>query len=159
MTRSVDSPCAIRVSTRRYSFQLVREAAPAYPVGALITCPREVVAIAQHVIGSEIAECLIAVFLDARHRVSGYAEIARGTLNATRFTPRDVLVPALKVGCAAVVVAHNHPSGAVEPSRADRIVTIALREACTLIGIPLLDHIIVTGDGYWSFRDVESWQD
>ena len=99
---------AIRVSTRRYTFQLVRETAPAYPVGTTITCPREVVDIAQHVIGSEITECLIAIFLDARHRVTGYAEIARGTLNATRFMPRDVLVPALAVGCGAVVVAHNH---------------------------------------------------
>lgn len=159
MIRKVDVGCAIRVSTQRYSFQLVHEAAPAYPVGAPVTCPREVVAIAQHVIGSEIAECLIAVFLNARHRVTGYTEIARGTLNATRFTPRDVLVPAIQVGCAAIVVAHNHPSGEVEPSRADRVVTIALREACTLIGIPLLDHIVVTGSGYWSFRDAEGWAD
>jgi hypothetical protein len=80
-------------------------------------------------------------------------------INATRFTPRDVLVPAPQVGCAAIGVAHNHPSGEAEPSRADRVVTIALREVCTLIGTPLLDHIIVTGDGYWSFRDAGSWQD
>ena len=148
---------AIRVSTRRYSFQLVREVAPAYPLGTTVACPREVVAIAQHVIGAEICECLIAIFLDARHRVTGYAEIARGTLNATRFTPRDVLVPALKIACGAIVVAHNHPSGAPEPSRADRVVTVALREACTLMGVPLLDHIIVTESGYWSFRDAEGW--
>ena len=157
MTRAADRSDRIRVSTHRYTFQLVRETAPAYPVGSTVTCPREVVAIAQHVIGSEICECLIAIFLDARHRVTGYAEVARGTLNATRFTPREVLVPALKIACGSIVVAHNHPSGTVDPSRADRVVTSALREACTVIGIPLLDHIIVTDSGYWSFRDAEGW--
>ena len=147
----------IHVSTQRYRFHIVREAEPAYPMGSTVSSPREVVAIAQHVIGSEICECLIAIFFDARHRVIGYAEVARGTLNATRFTPRDVLVPALKIGCAALAVAHNHPSGAVDPSRADRVVTAALRSACELIGIPLLDHVIVTETGFWSFADSQEW--
>ena len=147
----------IRVSTHRYTFHIVRESEPAYPVGATVSCPREVVQIAQHVIGSEITECLIAIFLDARHRVIGYAEVARGTLNATRFTPRDVLVPAISLGAGALVVAHNHPSGAPDASRADRVVTAALRSACELIGVPLLDHIIVTETGFWSFRESEGW--
>ena len=147
----------IRVSTRRYSFHLVREPEAAYPVGATVNCPREAVAIAQHAIGAEITECLIAVFVDAHHRVTGYAEIARGTLNATRFTPRDVLVPALHAGCAGVVVAHNHPSQDPSPSRADRQVTVALRDACALVGVTLLDHLVVTDNGYFSFRESEGW--
>jgi len=149
----------IRVTTRRYSFQIVREPEPTYPAGVTVMSPREAVAIAQHVIGAEITECLLAIFVDARHRVSGYAEIARGTLNATRFTPRDVLVPALHSGCFAVILCHNHPSQEVTPSRADRRVTVALREAAQLIGIPLLDHIIVSDGAYWSFRENESWDD
>ena len=147
----------IRVSTQRYSFQIVREAEVAYPAGEFVTCPREAVDIARHVIGTEITECLLALFVDARNRVTGYAEIARGTLNATRFTPRDVLVPALHASAGGLIIAHNHPSGAVEPSRADRQVTVAVREACTMIGIPLLDHIIVTDAAHFSFRDTECW--
>jgi DNA repair protein RadC len=149
----------IRVTTRRFSFQLVREPEPAYPVGTTVTCPRDAVAIAQHVIGAEIAECLIAVFLDGRHRVTGYAEIARGTLNATRFVPRDVLVPACKVGCGSLVLAHNHPSGCPEPSVADRRVTRVMREAAELVGLPLLDHLIVTDNAYYSFREAEGWEE
>lgn len=150
---------SIRVTTHRYSFQLVREPEAAYPVGAALTCPRDAVAIAQHVIGAEITECLIAVFLDGRHRVTGYTEIARGTLNASRFVPRDVLVPACQVGCGALVLAHNHPSGCPEPSVADRRVTRVLREATELVGLPLLDHLIVTDTAYYSFREAEGWDD
>lgn len=70
---------------------------------------------------------------------------------------RFILVPALQIACGSVAVAHNHPSGIPEPSRADRVVTVALREACTLVGVQLLDHIIVTDTGYWSFRDADGW--
>jgi len=147
----------IRVTTQRYSFHLVREAEVAYPAGESVSGPRDAVDIARHVIGEQITECLIAIFLDARHRVSGYTEIARGTLNATRFTPRDILVPALHASAAAIAIAHNHPSGSVDPSRADRQVTVVLRDACSMIGIPLLDHLIVTGDAYYSFRETERW--
>ncbi len=157
MTRHSDGTNAIRVSTHRFSFQLVREAAPPYPIGSAIACPREVVAVAQHVIGAEITECVIAIFLDARHRVTGYAEVARGTINASRLQPRDVLVPGLLANAAAVVVCHNHPSDDVSPSRADRMVTAALRSATQLIGVPLLDHVIVTATEHYSFRDAEGW--
>ena len=150
---------SIRVNTRRYSFQIVREPEAAYPVGATVTCPREAVVIAQHVIGAEITECLLAIFLDARHRVTGYAEIARGTLNAARFTPRDVLVPTLQVGCGALAIAHNHPSQDPTPSRADRKVTVALRQACRLVGVVLLDHLIVTDSAYYSFKEAEGWDE
>lgn len=99
----------IRVTTSRYSFELVNDGETAYPVLSEVTCPRDVVRIAQHVIGSEITECLIAVFLTARQRVSGYTEIARGRVNAARLQPRDLLVPALHAGCCSVVIAHKHP--------------------------------------------------
>lgn len=150
---------SIRVTTHRYSFEIVREPEASYPVGVSVGCPRDAVAIAQHVIGTEISECLLAIFLDGRHRVTGYTEIARGTLNASRFTPRDLLVPALKVGCGALVLAHNHPSGCADPSAADRRVTRVVRDASELVGVPLLDHIIVTDSGYYSFREAEGWDD
>jgi DNA repair protein RadC len=68
-----------------------------------------------------------------------------------------VLSPALRTGAAAFVVAHNHPSGDPSPSRADRLVTEALRGAAALVGVPMLDHIIVTARGHHSFREVEGW--
>ena len=147
----------VRITTRRLSFHIVRESEAEYPIGSTVACPREVVAVARHVIGDEIAECVIAVFLNARHGVIGYAEIARGTLNASRFQARDVLVPALYSNACAIVVCHNHPSGSTSPSRADRIVTVALREAARLIGVPLLDHVIVSGGEHFSFREHEGW--
>lgn len=148
----------IRVSTTRFRFQLVREVEAAYPARTEVSCARDVARIAQHVIGSEITECLLVFFLDARHVVTGYAEIARGTLNATRFTPRDVLTPALHSGACSLALSHNHPSGTATPSRADRLATQNLRQACDLIGLPLLDHVIVTAGGaYHSFCDAEGW--
>ena len=148
---------AIRVTTQRYSFHVVHDAELVYPAGADVACPREAVAIAQHVIGSEITECLLAIFVDGRHRVNGYAEVARGTVNANRFMPRDVLVPALHANALGLVLCHNHPSNVVTPSRADRLVTVALREACKLVGIALLDHLIVSTDDFYSFRAAEGW--
>jgi DNA repair protein RadC len=68
-------------------------------------------------------------------------------------------VPALKVGCGALVLAHNHPSGCADPSQADRRVTRVVREATELVGLPLLDHLIVTDTGHHSFREAEGWED
>jgi DNA repair protein RadC len=147
----------IRVTTRRYSFQITREEAPSYPTGAEVTSPAAAITIARHLIGSEITEVIVAFFLDARHRLTGFAEIVRGTLNANRLTPRDVLTPALLANAAAVILVHNHPSGDASPSRADRVVTSAMRSACEMVGVSLLDHIVVSDGGHYSFREEEGW--
>jgi DNA repair protein RadC len=84
--------------------------------------------------------------------------VVAGSLNSARLLPRDVLAPALRAGAAALIVAHNHPSGEVTPSRADRLVTVALRDAGRLLGLPLLDHIILTARSHFSFREVEAWE-
>jgi DNA repair protein RadC len=148
----------IRVTTHRYSFSVLRDAEAAYPFDAPVSAPRDAVDIARHVIGEEITECVLAVFLNARHRVTGYAEVARGTINAARLQPRDVLVPALLANAAALVVCHNHPSADPTPSRSDRVVTVALRAAADLVGVRLLDHIIVTDTAHYSFRAAEGWE-
>ncbi len=147
---------AVRATTRRFSFRLVREEAPGYGARE-VTTPERAAPIARAAIGSEISECLIAIFVDARHRVIGWAECARGSLNVNRFAPRDVLIRALSVNACSVIVAHNHPSGDPRPSRADRLVTAALRSACDIVGIPLLDHLIVTDLAHHSFREDEAW--
>ena len=98
------------------------------------------------------------LLLDARHRLISVEPVVAGTLNSARLLPRDVLAPALRAGAAAVIVAHNHPSGEVTPSRADRLVTAALRDASRLLGLPLLDHLIVTSRSHYSFRETEAWE-
>lgn len=95
--------------------------------------------------------------LDARHRPMACETVAVGSINSSRLTPRDVLAPALRRGSAALVVAHNHPSGDPSPSHADRVVTEALRSASALVGIPMLDHVIVAARGHHSFREIEGW--
>jgi DNA repair protein RadC len=121
-----------------------------------ITSPREA-ALLLGGLRLALREEVWVLMLDARHRPIHCETVAVGSINSSRLAPRDVLAPALRAGSAAVVVAHNHPSGDPAPSRADRVVTEALRSAAALIGIPMLDHIIVAGRGHHSFREVEGW--
>ena len=100
----------------------------------------------------EPTEQVVAILLDARHRLLRIETVARGTLNASRFAPRDVLTPALAAGAAAVVLAHNHPSGDPSPSRADRRVTDVVRAACELVGLALLDPVVLGAGEHYSFR-------
>ncbi|HXZ99677.1 MAG TPA: JAB domain-containing protein [Candidatus Binatia bacterium] len=99
-----------------------------------------------------------ALLLDARHRLLSIEPVVAGSLNSARLLPRDVFTPALRAGAAAIIVAHNHPSGEVSPSRADRLVTAALRDASRILGLPLLDHLILTARAHFSFREVEAWE-
>jgi DNA repair protein RadC len=119
--------------------------------------PREVAEIARKVIGSELSDVVIAVMLDARNRVMGYTKVSRGSVNASRLTPRDVFLPAILANAGSVAVCHNHPSFDRMPSAADHRVRRALREAGELVGLPLLDHIIVTDAAHYSFRGEGGW--
>ena len=146
----------VRVSTRRVSFSLaVNDVAP--PIGEPVMEPSDEIRIARAVIGDQVTECVIAIFLDARQRVRRYSEIARGTLNAARLQPRDVFGAAMLFASGAVVLAHNHRSGQASPSSADREVTGVLRQAGALLGITLVDHLIVTATDHYSFREHERW--
>lgn len=91
----------------------------------------------------EVFACL---FLDNRHRVIRYEELFRGTIDGASVPPREVLRQALAHNAAAVIFAHNHPSGVPEPSASDKILTDRLKRALGLIDIRVLDHVIV-GDG------------
>jgi DNA repair protein RadC len=88
-------------------------------------------------------EVFAVLFLDAQHRMIVMEEMFRGTLSATSVYPREVVVRALHHQAAAVVLAHNHPSGQVQPSRADETLTQALRAALGLVDVRVLDHVIV----------------
>ena len=90
-------------------------------------------------------EVFAAVFLDTRHRLIEYVELFQGTIDGAEVHPREVVRQALRCNAAAVIVAHNHPSGTTDPSAADRAVTARLKQALALVDIRLLDHVIVSG--------------
>jgi len=116
------------------------------PAGTTIRSPadteRYLVARLGH-LGHELFGCL---FLDNRHRVLRFAALFRGTIDGTSVYPREVVKEALDVNAAAVILAHNHPSGVAEPSQADERITRRLRAALELVDIRLLDHLVI-GDG------------
>lgn len=91
----------------------------------------------------EVFACL---FLDNRHRVIAFEELFRGTVDGASVYPREVVKAALKHNAAALILAHNHPSGVAEPSSADQRITKRLRDALALVDIRVLDHLII-GDG------------
>ncbi|MGI9303663.1 MAG: RadC family protein [Gammaproteobacteria bacterium] len=97
----------------------------------------------------EVFACL---FLDTRHRVIVFEELFNGTIDGSTVHPREVVKRALRHNAAAVILAHNHPSGVAEPSNADRNITRRLQEALSLVDIRVIDHVIV-GDDVMSFAE------
>ena len=91
-------------------------------------------------------EVFCCLYLDKRHRLIEFEQLFRGTIDGANVYPREIVKIALQRNCAAVIVAHNHPSGIPEPSHADELITQRIKEALGLVDIRLLDHIIV-GDG------------
>jgi DNA repair protein RadC len=98
-------------------------------------------------------EVFTVLFLDAQHRLISCEEMFRGTLTQTSVYPREVVKQALRHNCAAVILAHNHPSGVAEPSRADEALTRALQGALSLVDVRVLDHIVVAGTQSISFAE------
>lgn len=90
-------------------------------------------------------EVFAAAFLDTRHRLIEYTELFQGTVDGAEVHPREVVRAALRCNAAAVIVAHNHPSGCAEPSAADRAVTARLKQSLALVDVRLLDHVVVGG--------------
>jgi DNA repair protein RadC len=98
-------------------------------------------------------EVFCCLYLDTRHRLIAFEEMFRGTLDGASVHPREVLKQALAHNAAAVILAHNHPSGVAEPSRADELITLRLRDALALVDIRVLDHLIVAGPDTVSLAD------
>jgi len=98
----------------------------------------------------EVFGCL---YLDNRHRVIQFRELFRGTIDGASVHPREVVREALEMNAAAVIFAHNHPSGVAEPSQADRQITDRLRDALQLVDIRVLDHVIIGNSASCSFAE------
>lgn len=114
--------------------------------GEQLSSPGDTRRFLQARLGDYPFEVFAALFLDNRHRVIAFEELFRGTIDGASVHPREVVRQCLRHNAAAVIFAHNHPSGISEPSRADESLTRRLKEALDLVDIRLLDHIVV-GDG------------
>lgn len=98
-------------------------------------------------------EVFACVFLDSQHRVIAFEKLFYGTIDGASVHPRELVKKALSHNAAAVILAHNHPSGVPEPSHADQALTSRLKDALSLIDVRVLDHIIVAGDDSMSFTE------
>lgn len=98
-------------------------------------------------------EIFVGVFLDAQNRVLNVEELFKGTLTQTSVFPREIVKRALHYNAAAVIFAHNHPSGVAEPSRADEALTQTLKHTLALVDVKVLDHFVVGGDAAMSFAE------
>ena len=107
--------------------------------------------------GAYPQEVFAVVFMDAQYRLLSFQEMFKGTLNQTSVYPREVVKLALEQGAAAVILAHNHPSGDVRPSAADSALTRTLQTALSMVDVKVLDHIIVGPGQHWSMAERSPW--
>lgn len=150
---SFDSPLFVRDARRRYQLasadQILAAARQVVDLrmrrGAMFASPTEVRGFFRDKLAGLEREVFAVAFLDTRHRLINYAELFQGTVDGAEVHPREVVRGALLHNAAALIVAHNHPSGSPEPSAADRAVTARLKQALALVDVRLLDHIIVGG--------------
>ena len=121
--------------------------------GAAMTSPTAVRDYLRLQLATMEHEVFCVLFLDSQHRIIGFEEMFRGTLNQASVYPREVVKQALAYNAAAVILAHNHPSGVAEPSRADQSLTDALKSALALVDVWILDHFVVGGTDVVSFAE------
>ncbi len=141
--------------TKQYSMTqlllMVREEAQRLDIKR-ITSAQDVYSLLQDYSAKD-REHFITISLDGRSKVIEKRVIHVGTLNQSLVHPREVFRPAIQDNAAGIIIAHNHPSGTLEPSRADVQITQRLKEVAKLVGIELLDHVIISKEGYYSFSD------
>jgi DNA repair protein RadC len=113
--------------------------------GDALTSPTDVRDYLRLILRNKEYEVFCCVFLDAQNRVIQVEELFRGTLTQTSVYPREIIKRALAHNAAALILAHNHPSGVAEPSQADRSLTRKLADALALVDIRVLDHFIAPG--------------
>ena len=122
-------------------------------VNTSLSSPQAVKNYLQLLIGNKTYESFAVLFLDIKNRLIVSEELFRGTLNHASVYPREVVKTALLHNAAAIIIAHNHPSGSCEPSRADIDLTENLQQALRLVDIKVLDHFIVANPHVYSFAE------
>jgi DNA repair protein RadC len=132
---------------------MTSEEAAAFRLAPRIHGPQDVVALMRPLVAKEPQEVVWAILLAPSGKVLDVATCTRGTVSCSLLHPREVFRPAILAGAVGVIVVHNHPSGACEPSTEDRLVTRQLDLAGQAIGITLQDHVILGEEGYFSFKE------
>jgi len=107
----------------------------------------------QQELGDMRQECLVAIYLNSQNQILHQQTIFMGTVSRSIAEPREILHYALKHLATSIILVHNHPSGSVVPSRNDDEVTQHMKEACEMMGLVLLDHLIVSKSNYYSYRE------
>ena len=143
--RPATSEELIRAAQRTLSYRFRR--------GSHMQSPEIVRGYLQVQLGQRDHEVFCMLALDARHRLIEYIELFRGTIDGATVHSREVVKEALKLNAAAVIFAHNHPSGVADPSRADELITQRLKDALGMVDIRVLDHLIVGSDRVSSFAE------
>lgn len=130
---------------QRHRVALVRDSAPAFPaeMPTQMLDPKDAAAILGWLLADEPQEVSIVLVLNRKHRIRGYQEVGRGGIAHSPMEAREIMQAALLGNAAAIIIAHNHPSGDPEPSQDDIAVTARIRRAGEIIGIDVLDHIII----------------
>lgn len=136
---------AVLEMARRYLFESLKR-------GDSLTSPSDTRRFLQSQLRDYPHEVFALLLLDQRHRVICFEELFRGTIDGANVYPREVVKKALQHNAAAVIFAHNHPSGVAEPSQADERITQRLKDALALVDIRVLDHFVV-GDEVVSFAE------
>jgi len=131
----------------------LRAARGALARGDALTSPEAVRGYLRLCLAARESEAFVGLFLDSQHRLLAAEELFRGTIAQTSVYPREVVKAALACNAAAVIFAHNHPSGVAEPSRADELLTASLKSALALIDVRVLDHFVVAGPQVVSFAE------
>jgi DNA repair protein RadC len=144
-----EAKACIILAAVEFGKRLGRVRNPGRPV---ISSPADVDGLLRGRVANLDRENFVAVLLNTKNEVIEVPTISVGTLSASLVHPREVFKPAIRASAASVVLAHNHPSGNVDPSCEDREVTKGLVDAAKIIGIEVLDHVIL-GDGYFSMKE------
>ncbi|HGH5979956.1 TPA: DNA repair protein RadC [Kluyvera georgiana] len=107
----------------------------------------------QSQLADEEREIFVVIFLDNQHRVLKHSRLFSGTLSHVEVHPREIVREAIKVNAAAVILAHNHPSGHAEPSKSDRLITERVVKCCQFMDVRVLDHLVIGRGEYVSFAE------
>jgi len=150
MTGLGDAKCAQLVAVMEVARRALRETMSR---GNALSSPRTVRDFLRLKLQDRPHEVFAAVFLDAQNRVLAVEELFRGTLTQTSVYPREVVKRALHFNAAALIFAHNHPSGIAKPSRSDEALTQALKQALALVDVKVLDHFVIGGGAAMSFAE------
>ena len=135
-----------------YGVYVVREPQLPFPKPA-ISSPGDVHGLLQRQLAFQDREIFAIVILDSRHQVLGVNTVSIGSVSASIVHPRECFKPAILMGAASIILAHNHPSGDATPSREDIELTRRLRDAGEILGIEVLDHLIIADGQFLSLKE------